>query len=123
MRLISIEWLTVILITVLMRASTQTLAGCFRAAHHCPSFYENAFIAVVNKFIGQNENQTTITDLCKEMKLCSTPYSAVYIKKRLQELLVNRVIISNVQGKANIVTFNETSASILQAYHEKCKTP
>ena len=38
MRLISIEWLTVILITVLMRASTQTLAGCFRAAHHCPSF-------------------------------------------------------------------------------------
>ena len=40
MRLISIEWLTVILITVLMRASTQTLAGCFRAAHHCPSFYK-----------------------------------------------------------------------------------
>ena len=39
MRSISIEWLTVILITVLMRASTQTLAGCFRAAHHCPSFY------------------------------------------------------------------------------------
>ena len=85
---------------------------------------ENAFIAVANKFIGQNENQTTITDLCKEMKkLCSTPYSAVYMKKRLQELLENRAIISNVQGKANVVTFNETSASILQTYHEKCKTP
>ena len=39
MRLISMEWLIVILITMLMRASTQTLAGCFRAAHHCPSFY------------------------------------------------------------------------------------
>ena len=44
MRLISIEWLTVILITVLMRASTQTLAGCFRAAHHCPSFYNIFFV-------------------------------------------------------------------------------
>ena len=39
MPLISTEWLTVILITVLMRASTQTLAGCFLASHHCPSFY------------------------------------------------------------------------------------
>ena len=39
MRLISIEWFTVILVAVLMRASTQTLAGRFRAAHHCPSFY------------------------------------------------------------------------------------
>ena len=55
-------------------------------------------------------------------KLCSTPYSAVYIKQRLQELLGDRVIISNVHGKANVVTFNETSASILQAYHDKCKT-
>ena len=85
---------------------------------------ENAFIAVVNKFISQNKNQTTITDLCKEVeKLCSTPYSALYMKKPLQELLGDRVIISNVQGKANVVTLNETSASILQVYHEKCMTP
>ena len=75
---------------------------------------EEAFTSIVEMLMNDELQQWTISDLCTEMgKTCDSPYSNVYMKKRLIEVLGDSVTICNVDGKPNVVTFNITAATIL----------
>ena len=68
----------------------------------------------VNDFVNIDEETKTISELCEEMaNLCPSPYSKVYMKQRLLELMGEKVTISCTNGKADVITFNETVAPII----------
>ncbi|KAK6171913.1 hypothetical protein SNE40_018334 [Patella caerulea] len=52
-------------------------------------------------------------------RLYTPPYSVKYMKQKLQETLGEGVVISNINGKRDIITFNHTAAEILQEFYEK----
>ena len=54
---------------------------------------------------------------------CPVPYSKVYMKQRLLELLDEKVTITLTRGMVDVVTFNETAASIIHQYHKDSRNP
>ena len=52
----------------------------------------------------------------------SDSFSVKHMKRRLQEYLGDKIIITNINGKADVVTFRSTAATILQAFHEEPKS-
>jgi len=83
-----------------------------------------AFLSVVNYLEEYDDEQITIGDLInkmsvflKENKSYSDPYSFRHMKRKLNDYFGNRIIIAEVCGKANVVTFRATASSILEKYY------
>ncbi|CAC5372506.1 unnamed protein product [Mytilus coruscus] len=78
------------------------------------------------KYLQQNEDeQITVTDLVKKMsELCGIDdaYGVQPMKNKLQEHFGDRIIISEINGKQNVVTFRNTVWSILHEFYEQTNT-
>ncbi len=79
------------------------------------------FLRVVDYLEQNDEEQTTINDLINTMEdfLEGTgyePYSFKYMKVRLQDHFGDRILITEINGRSNVVTFRTTAAHILHEY-------
>ena len=85
---------------------------------------QNAAFVSVMQFFEENDNeQTSVHDLVLKMEelIPGCAYSAVYMKKRLKEHYKDRVVITELNGVSNIVTFKETASSILNDFYNQPK--
>lgn len=83
------------------------------------TFQEETFLQVMADLEQNDEEQTTIHDLIESMKTYlddsdSMPYGFTYMKKRIKDHYGDDIIITEVNGKPNVVTFTAT-ASILES--------
>lgn len=85
---------------------------------------QTAFIRIAQYLQENDDEQITITDLVNKMKECcgDLAYSQIYMKKKLQEHFGSSIIITEINGKHNVVTFRNTAASILQNFYTRPKT-
>ena len=112
----------------------QTCSSNFRSGYYIPNKYtqvpteskkvkvdrsanvrhEDAFIEVIQYFEDNQNEQVTLTDLVEKMKEITgdEAYSTVYMKKKLLTHFGDSVIISEFNGKANVVTFKSAAHSI-----------
>ncbi|CAC5372627.1 unnamed protein product [Mytilus coruscus] len=78
------------------------------------------------KYLQQNEDeQITVTDLVKKMsEHCGIDdaYGVQHMKNKLQEHFGDKIIISEINGKQNVVTFRNTVRSILHEFYEQINT-
>ena len=78
------------------------------------------------KYLQQNEDeQITVADLVTKMsEHCGIDdaYGVQHMKNKLQEHFGDKVIISEINGKPNVVTFRNTVRSILQEFYEQTNT-
>ena len=87
---------------------------------------ERAFLQIAQYLEDNDEEQITINDLIVKMEeyLVNTdfePYSFPYMKKRLLEHFKERIIITELDGKANVVTFRSTASHILHQFYDSPK--
>ncbi len=85
-----------------------------------------AFLRVATYFEDNDDEQLTVSDLVEKMEeyLQDTEYQAysmVYMKKKILEHFSNRIIITELNGKPNVVTFFSTASSILHDFHKQSK--
>ena len=79
---------------------------------------EDAFLQAVNYLKENDEKQLTIQDLVLEMdQLCENPFSLKHMKRRLLDYFGERVIITEMKGKPNIITLRSTASNILQKFY------
>lgn len=45
------------------------------------------------------------------------PYSTVYMKTKLQEHFGDKIVITSIYGKLNVVTFSQTAASVIDEFY------
>ena len=68
-------------------------------------------------YLQQNEDeQITVTDLVKKMsEHCGDDeaYGVQHMKNKLKEHFGDKIIISEINGKQNVVTFRKTVCSVL----------
>ncbi|KAJ8018289.1 hypothetical protein HOLleu_43798 [Holothuria leucospilota] len=79
--------------------------------------------AKVAKYLKENDDtQATLSDLVNKMKeFCDVPYSTVHMRKKLVDHFGDSIIITEVNGKLNVVTFTNTVWSILQEFYKRPK--
>ena len=83
---------------------------------------QEAFLQVIADLQENDYEQTTVTDLVDEMsKICEDPYSPMYMRVKLFEHFGERVVITNINGRPNIVTFRKAQAQILQEFYDTPK--
>ena len=86
------------------------------------SFQEEAFLQVMADLQQHDEEQTTINDLIDNMKTYlgdrdSLPYGFTYMKKKIKDHYGDDIIIAEINGKSNVVTFTttETAAKLIKS--------
>lgn len=52
-------------------------------------------------------------------KSARSAYSNRYMKAKIEEYFAENTIITNINGKPNVVTFRKTAASILEEFHKQ----
>ena len=74
-------------------------------------------------FRDNDEEQLTITDLIGKMQDClKSAYSQVYMKNKLKEEFGDDILITQMNGKPDVVTFRSTASSIIfKFYNEQRK--
>ncbi len=87
---------------------------------------EEAFLQVMEDLHQNDEEQTTINDLIDSMKTYpgesgSMPYSFMYMKQKIEDHYGDSIIIAEINGKSNVVTFTATASKILCDFHEQSK--
>ena len=79
---------------------------------------EDAFLQAVNYLKENDEEQLTIQDLVLKMGLlCVNPFSLKHMKRRLLDYFGEKVIITEMKGKPNIITLRSTASNILQKFY------
>ena len=86
----------------------------------------NAFLKVITFLQENDDEQITITDLITKMDefLLDSEYSAyghTHMKNKLKEHLGNEIMITEINGNANVVTFRSTAEAVLQQFHDRQK--
>ena len=84
---------------------------------------EEAFLRVA-LYLEENDNeQITVGESVLKMKeYCGEDsYTPKYMKKRITEHFGNKVIISEINGKPNVVTLRSNAASILHEFYDRPK--
>ena len=61
---------------------------------------------------------TVGTVVLKMEEFCPDTYSVKYVKTKLEEHFGNEVLITNVHGKADVVTFKTTAAAVLNKFYQ-----
>jgi hypothetical protein len=82
-----------------------------------------AFLSVVD-YLQENDDETvTVGDLVERMqanlKNSKDAYSAKYMKSKLQEHFGERIMVSEINGKPNVVTFRDTVNCVIQELHHQ----
>ena len=85
-----------------------------------------AFLEVAAYLEENDDEQITINDLIglMEEKLADTEYetySYTYMKKRLQDHFGDKIIQTEINGTANVVTFRTTAKALLQDHYQQMK--
>ena len=86
----------------------------------------DAFLRVA-KFLQDNDDeQITVNDLIDLMNDFmadseSTAYGHTHMKSRLKEHFGDQILITEINGKSNVVTFRSTAETILQEFHARPK--
>jgi len=86
-----------------------------------------AFKDVMHNFEHNDDEQTTIKDLIDNMAEFLSdsnvpPYGHTYMKDQIQKKFGDKVIITEINGKPNVVTMWSNATSILQDFHSQPKT-
>ena len=84
---------------------------------------EEAFLRVALYFEENDDEQITVGELVLKMKeYCGEDsYTPKYMKKRITEHFGNNVIITEINGKPNVVTLRSNAASILHEFYDRSK--
>ena len=83
----------------------------------CEAFFK------VTKFLEENDDeQITVNDLVEKMEeylsgTNSEAYGRQHMKTKLLEYFGDRIVITDINGKPNVVTFRTTAAAILQEFY------
>ena len=85
-----------------------------------------AFLKVARYLEENDDEQTSVGDLIGKMQEYLpehngedyTAYSFTYMKCKLEQHFGNRIIITEIAGKPNVVTFKTTAAAILHEFRE-----
>ena len=78
-------------------------------------------------FLKENDDeQITVMDLMDKMEeylgdSATAAYSRTHMKARLQEHFGDQIIITEINGKPNVVTFRSTASAILHEFHSQQK--
>jgi hypothetical protein len=88
------------------------------------TFQEEAFLQVLSDLEQTDEEQTTINDLLDNMKTYlgdsdSMPYGFTHMKKKIKDHYDDNILITEINGKSNVVTFTTTASKILYDFHQK----
>ena len=86
----------------------------------------SAFLKVLEFLKENDEEQITIGDLIHKMTeyLSDTDHEAygfTYMKQQIKKRFGDKVVITEINGKPNVVTFRSTAAAILQEFHSHSK--
>ena len=83
---------------------------------------QGAFERTMEYFVDNDDEQITVADLVEKMKeYCSEPYTVRYMKDRVIKKFGTDVIITDINGKADVVTFCLTAKSILHDFYKQQK--
>jgi hypothetical protein len=84
-----------------------------------------AFLSVVDNLEANDEEQTTVNDLISKMAQKLGPdceaYSFKHMKQMLQEHFGDNIIITEINGIDNVVTFRHKAASILTNFFQQSR--
>jgi hypothetical protein len=82
-----------------------------------------SFLKTMNYLEENDDEQITISDLVLKMtEICNhEPYSTTYMKKRLIKHFGSAVVISEINGKSDVVTFKTTASEILHEFYRQPK--
>ena len=84
-----------------------------------------AFIAVINYLEENDDEQITVNDLRTKMTEFAdnlvdyNSYSFPYMKAELYKHFGDRIVMAELNGKLNVVTFRSTASQILYDYNQK----
>lgn len=84
---------------------------------------QEAFLAV-SKYLEENDDeQVTVKDLVDKLGECceQQPYSVRFMKEKLKEHFGDNIVITCINGKADVVTINSTASTILRSFYEDSK--
>ena len=84
----------------------------------------DAFLRVANFLQDNDDEQITLNDLIDLMNDFmanseSTGYGHTHMKARLKEHFGDQILITEINGKSNVVTFRSTAETILQEFHAR----
>ena len=84
----------------------------------------DAFLKVATYLQENDDEQTTINDLIEKMKeyLDDTaygPYGFTYMKDQLKQHVGDKIIITEISGKTNVVTLRSTASTILHDFYSQ----
>ena len=83
---------------------------------------EEAFLLVVDDLRENDDERTTVSDLVEKMLFITpTPYSAKYMRQKLEQHLGDAIVITNINGGHDVVTYRTTAANILQDFYDAPK--
>ena len=84
---------------------------------------EQAFLQVVKGHEERDGEQVTVNDLVREMEqICGEEvFRTVYTKKRLLGYFGSSIIVTNINGQPNFVTFKQNASEILHTFYERPK--
>ena len=81
---------------------------------------ENAFLEVIKYFESNKEEQVTVYDLINKMSgMCDGPYSFSYMRRKILDYFGGTVIITELNGKHNVVTFKNKADAILHSFYQR----
>lgn len=81
-----------------------------------------AFVKVTQFLEDNDEEVLTVNDLCEKMNEYlegsgDEAYSALYMKRKLEEHFGDKIIVTTIKKKANVVTFKRSAASIINEFY------
>ena len=84
------------------------------------------FLKIAKYLEDNNDEQITITDLIDKMDELlvdsdSAAYGHTHMKAKLKEHFGDQIIITEINGKVNVVTFRGTADAVLQDFHARQK--
>ncbi|KAK3092092.1 hypothetical protein FSP39_025112 [Pinctada imbricata] len=90
------------------------------AGRPCATQQEDAFSKTC-AFLANNDNeQVTVMDLTKKMaEFCDEPYTRNYMKKKLQTHFGSDILITEINGLPDVVTFCYLAKSILYDFYKR----
>ena len=102
----------------------QSLSKCRKVGRPKDTDQEQAFLRMCTYYEENDEEQLSVTDLACKMKeylqdTDSAPYGNQYLKSRLLEHYVDSVLVAEVAGFHDIVTFRRKTSQILHDYFNK----
>ena len=83
----------------------------------------DAFFKVASYLEENDDEQITVNDLVAKMReYCGDEcYTPVHLKQRILEYFGKEVIITEINGKANVVTFRSAASTVLHKFYEQQK--